>query len=43
MTITFPYMGTFTYTMISILQEMDRDDYIIPKKPSHRTKQLGAR
>ena len=42
MTITFPYMGTFTYTMNAILNEMGREDYIIPTEPSNKTKELGS-
>ncbi|MHA1366360.1 MAG: CoA protein activase [Candidatus Heimdallarchaeota archaeon] len=43
MPISFPHLGTFTYVMQSIAQEMNRTDMVVPNKPTNRTKQIGAR
>ncbi len=43
MAISFPHVGTFTYVMESICYEMNRNDVIVPNKPSYKTKQLGSR
>ncbi|HUT80247.1 MAG TPA: hypothetical protein VMZ29_03515 [Candidatus Bathyarchaeia archaeon] len=42
MAISFPHVGSFTYVMESIVREMNRNDVVVPNKPTKRTKQLGA-
>ncbi|MHA1776102.1 MAG: CoA protein activase [Promethearchaeia archaeon] len=43
MPITFPHFGSLTYVFESLVKELGRTDVILPKPPSRKTAQLGAR
>ena len=43
MSLSFPYLGTFSYAMEAIARGMNRTDIIVPNEPTYRTKQLGSR
>jgi predicted nucleotide-binding protein (sugar kinase/HSP70/actin superfamily) len=43
MPFTFPHFGSLRYIFEVILNELGRDDLIIPNKPSKRTRELGSR
>ena len=42
MPVSFPHIGSFTYVMESIIKEMNRNDILLPSKPTNKTKLLGA-
>ena len=43
MTLSFPYLGTFSYVVEAIARGMNRTDIILPHEPTYKTKQLGSR
>lgn len=43
MPITFPHFGSLTYVFESLVKELGRTDVILPKPPSRKTAELGAR
>ena len=43
MTLSFPYLGTFSYALEAIAKGMNRTDIIVPNEPTYKTKQLGSR
>ncbi len=43
MSLSFPYLGTFSYALEAIARGMNRTDIIVPNEPTYKTKQLGSR
>ena len=43
MSLSFPYLGTFSYVVEAIAKGMNRYDIIFPHEPTYKTKQLGSR
>jgi predicted nucleotide-binding protein (sugar kinase/HSP70/actin superfamily) len=43
MPITYPHFGSLTYVFEIVLRELGRTDLLLPKKPTKKTSELGAR
>lgn len=43
MSISWPFLGTFSYALEAIARGMNRSDIIPPNEPTYKTKQLGSR
>ncbi|MHA2357537.1 MAG: CoA protein activase [Candidatus Heimdallarchaeaceae archaeon] len=43
MSLSYPYLGTFSYALEAIARGMNRHDIIVPNEPTYKTKQLGSR